>query len=257
MRRSKISSTEEYVAYHSVRRMGRGYRPTKWVVFYSGKSRSFLEQAIGKRVWILVGNDHGSQTTFDLAGTYVPSKVEKEGDHFLISGKGNPLSAKIDVTMLSPFKRLFKEQRNFSFGFNKIRDPSIIREFESLLYKNANAPASRPEKPPLFERLDGTLRRVISNRYERNPQARKQCIAYHGCTCAVCGFDFEAFYGKRGKGVIHVHHLEPLSKIGKAHRVNPITDLRPICPNCHIMVHLGNKTIDLADLKKSIKSRHG
>jgi hypothetical protein len=38
--------------------------------------------------------------------------------------------------------------------------------------------------------------------------------------------------------VIHVHHLRPQSSIGKRYRVNPIADLRPVCPNCHMVLHL-------------------
>lgn len=36
---------------------------------------------------------------------------------------------------------------------------------------------------------------------------------------------------------MHVHHLVPLSDIEKPYRVNPVDDLRPVCPNCHAMVH--------------------
>jgi hypothetical protein len=63
------------------------------------------------------------------------------------------------------------------------------------------------------------------------------CIAYFGCRCAVCGFDFEAMYGERGRGFMHVHHLVPLSIIATGYNVNPVTDLIPVCPNCHAMLH--------------------
>ena len=33
------------------------------------------------------------------------------------------------------------------------------------------------------------------------------------------------------KDLIQVHHLVPLSAIGKKYRVDPIRDLRPVCPN--------------------------
>ncbi len=35
-----------------------------------------------------------------------------------------------------------------------------------------------------------------------------------------------------GEGFIHVHHLKPLSEVGYEYRVDPIRDLRPVCPNC-------------------------
>ena len=33
----------------------------------------------------------------------------------------------------------------------------------------------------------------------------------------------------------HVHHLYPLAEGERD--VNPITDLRPVCPSCHGMIH--------------------
>ena len=36
---------------------------------------------------------------------------------------------------------------------------------------------------------------------------------------------------------IEVHHIEPLSELRDAKVYNPITDLIPICPNCHEAIH--------------------
>ncbi len=88
--------------------------------------------------------------------------------------------------------------------------------------------------------LEGSVSKVLVNIYERDRNARQQCIEYYGVNgfnCQICGFNFERVYGEIGKGFIHVHHLRPLSKIGNEYRVNPITDLIPICPNCHAMIH--------------------
>jgi 5-methylcytosine-specific restriction enzyme A len=38
-------------------------------------------------------------------------------------------------------------------------------------------------------------------------------------------------------GFIHVHHLTPLSSLGTDYEVDPIRDLRPVCPNCHAVLH--------------------
>jgi 5-methylcytosine-specific restriction protein A len=50
--------------------------------------------------------------------------------------------------------------------------------------------------------------------------------------------NFEKFYGVVGKGFIEVHHLIPLSDIKKEYELDPIKDLRPVCPNCHAMIHM-------------------
>lgn len=87
---------------------------------------------------------------------------------------------------------------------------------------------------------EGAMRQIYVNSYERNRNARDQCVEYYGPRCIICGFDFEKGYGEVGRDVIHVHHLKPLSDIGENYRIDPINDLRPICPNCHVIIHRKN-----------------
>ena len=49
----------------------------------------------------------------------------------------------------------------------------------------------------------------------------------------MCGFDLVSRYGELGDGYIHVHHLKELSSLRRSYQVDPIKDLRPVCPNCH------------------------
>ncbi len=94
--------------------------------------------------------------------------------------------------------------------------------------------------------IEGAVTRVTVNAYERNPEARRRCIAEHGTACCVCGFDFGAAYGPVAEGYIHVHHLRPLSEIRESYVVDPVAELRPVCPNCHAVLHLGSqcRTVD-------------
>lgn len=78
---------------------------------------------------------------------------------------------------------------------------------------------------------------VVMTKYERNPVNRALCIEINGCKCKICGFDFEKAYGELGKGFIHVHHIIPISKRGGEYIPDPGTDLIPVCPNCHAMLH--------------------
>jgi len=103
--------------------------------------------------------------------------------------------------------------------------------------------------------VEGASRRVVVNAYERNKEARLACIAHHGCKCAVCGFNFEAIYGQIGQGFIHVHHLTPISSIAADYTVNPITELRPVCPNCHAMLHKSDPPFSIEELKEILE--HG
>ena len=64
----------------------------------------------------------------------------------------------------------------------------------------------------------------------------------HGTTCAVCGFNFDEFYGHDyADGYIQIHHRKPLSE--HEGTVNPATDLVPLCANCHAMAHRRRTTV--------------
>lgn len=86
---------------------------------------------------------------------------------------------------------------------------------------------------------EGARTTVTVNRYERNRYGRTRCIEAHGTACAVCGIDFGRAYGGIAPGFIHVHHITPISSVGEEYRLNPLTDLVPVCPNCHAMLHHG------------------
>ena len=102
---------------------------------------------------------------------------------------------------------------------------------------------------------EGAVRLTQGTRYERNPEARRLCIGSHGVSCVVCGFNFEDYYGEVGKGYIHVHHLTPLSEISGEHDVNPVEDMRPICPNCHAMVHQKSPPYTIEEVEEMITIR--
>ena len=97
---------------------------------------------------------------------------------------------------------------------------------------------------------EGALKRVIVNAYERNPLARKACIEHYGTICTVCNQDLELVYGDAGKGVIHVHHLKPISLINNKYEINPIQDLRPVCPSCHSVLHKRDPLWGIDELKE-------
>lgn len=102
------------------------------------------------------------------------------------------------------------------------------------------------------ELFEGIKRTVTVNSYERNSKARQLCVKHWKAICAVCSFDFERTYGEIGKGFIHVHHLTPVSKIGKSYQVDPIHDLIPVCPNCHSMLHRQEPPWTIDELKSKM-----
>lgn len=102
-----------------------------------------------------------------------------------------------------------------------------------------------------FTGSEGHRHSLSVNKYERDPRLRTACLKHHGSKCKVCDFDFEKIYGELGRDFCHVHHIVPLSELGVERLVSPITDLIPVCANCHSMLHrrtpalLPNELIDL------------
>lgn len=101
---------------------------------------------------------------------------------------------------------------------------------------------------------EGTATQVTQTRYERNIFARKECLKHYGYSCSVCDFNFEKFYGSLGYKFIHVHHLRQVSSIKEKYQVNAIQDLRPVCPNCHSMLHKQNPPLSIEELRTIIKN---
>ena len=102
--------------------------------------------------------------------------------------------------------------------------------------------------------FEGAVSKIVVNRYERDKKARTECIDHYGCRCVVCGFDFEKVYGPIGQNKIHVHHLRPLSEIRQEYKIDPVRDLRPVCPNCHLIIHSKREPFTIDEVKEMIGS---
>ena len=119
----------------------------------------------------------------------------------------------------------------------------LFDDFDTLI--NKTIPAFEQDLKERLEAGDtkeselheGTEEYTTSLKYERNPKARAACLAAHGTVCAVCGIDFSKAYGPEFAGTIEVHHIVPISQIGKDYVVDPVKDLVPVCPNCLTALH--------------------
>ena len=94
---------------------------------------------------------------------------------------------------------------------------------------------------------DGKQTKILSTKYERKIKNRRKAIEIHGTTCKACGFNFQEYYGERGHCFIEIHHIVPLASLKTEIEVNPVTDLIPLCSNCHRMIH------KIKDYKNSLK----
>jgi hypothetical protein len=102
---------------------------------------------------------------------------------------------------------------------------------------------------------EGAKYQVTFDAYERDPKARQRCIQHYGARCFICNISFGEVYGEIAKGFIHVHHLRPLSEIGSEYTVDPIEDLRPVCPNCHAVLHLRKPAFSIQDVIEFLRQK--
>lgn len=107
-----------------------------------------------------------------------------------------------------------------------------------------------PELTALFTELAVSTSVKIMKQYKRTKKERDECIKFYGTICAVCGFSFEQEFGELGKDYIEVHHLKPVAQYAssRVRIVNPIADLRPVCANCHRMLHMRNPPLSVEEL---------
>jgi 5-methylcytosine-specific restriction protein A len=121
-----------------------------------------------------------------------------------------------------------------------IMRPQVAKALEQLgMTGEANTTIAEEitDSTPLYE---GAVTSINVNAYERSGTAREECILKQGCKCAVCGVILADIYGEVAQGFIHVHHLTLLAVRNGSYEINPQRDLRPVCPNCHAIIHLKN-----------------
>jgi len=101
---------------------------------------------------------------------------------------------------------------------------------------------------------EGKSKTVTYTTYDRSPAARQACLEHYGYDCDVCGFNFSETYGEIGRNYIEVHHLKQIADIAEEYEIDPINDLRPVCANCHRMLHKRRPALSIEELKSHNKS---
>ncbi|NJL27815.1 MAG: hypothetical protein HC897_07915 [Thermoanaerobaculia bacterium] len=126
-------------------------------------------------------------------------------------------------------------------------------------YFGAELPGERtdyftPEEvEPGQEYREGAVRQIQVNAYERDRAARERCLEYYGRRCVVCRMTFAEVYGDAFESIIHVHHVVALSTIAQEYEVDPVADLRPVCPNCHAVIHSRRDQYTIKKVKELLR----
>ncbi|WP_336335448.1 HNH endonuclease [Pseudomonas putida] len=191
-----------------------------------------------------------------------------EGDRLVWSGKGpSKLQHDSIQRLLKPIGRTYifyrlGDREPFTFaGIAKpyqVFDTSPVKVvwdfYQSSLKSDADVLLQNINPETVVE---GAAKLVTIKIYERDRGARLRCTHHWGWKCFVCQFDFAENYGELGEDFIHVHHLKPLSEIGEAYALDPISDLRPVCPNCHAMLHRRVPALAIEELRARMRRAKG
>jgi hypothetical protein len=232
----------------------------------SGGARLFRRVSEGD-IWLLIDTDRPGGS-ISYAGRII-CKIENPSFHFsnYLWGEAkfplillmNGFKTNLEIT---EFKKLFGYASNwymrglaYSLREDRIERSQFGTEaaFIDVLQGSWSAEAKGElyqfdESPPDEFVIEGGLALAIHLSRERDQAiitTFKQSL--ESFECCVCGFDFRKTYGELGKDFIEAHHITPLGA-GKR-RETRVTDLRPVCSNCHRMLHRGlvcqSRTFDL------------
>lgn len=97
---------------------------------------------------------------------------------------------------------------------------------------------------------------------KRSSKLRSEAIEHYAINgrivCHACDFDFGLAYGDLGRRYIQIHHLKPISFMkGEALNMNEALErVRPLCANCHQMVHRENPPVEIDALKQLLRVRY-
>jgi predicted HNH restriction endonuclease len=129
-------------------------------------------------------------------------------------------------------------------------DPEVARLLGQTLDEYQAELEPEPQERAFEE---GRPQHFRATQYERNPAARIACIEHYGPQCAACGLSFGSAYGPMMEGFILVHHLELISASRDRHSVNPTRDMRPVCANCHAVMHRRTPPFTVIEVKRMLR----
>jgi 5-methylcytosine-specific restriction protein A len=163
---------------------------------------------------------------------------------------------------LGPWQRLELEVRRRlptgQLAEGRVIEDAVVVATTCLALALCLLPVEELENPEFREVRslpEGARMHIEVNRYERSPANRAACIAHYGTVCQVCGLSFADAYGELGTGYIEVHHRVRVADIGQRYFVNPVSDLVPVCANCHAMLHRRTPPLGLEELKDLLRRR--
>lgn len=110
--------------------------------------------------------------------------------------------------------------------------------------------------------IEGKTVETVNKSKKRSAMLRKIAIEHYKdkeghIKCCVCGFDFWECYGDLGRLFIQIHHEHPICEYDDEGTpqslLEAIKNVKPVCANCHCMLHRSkNKCLSIDELKKIV-----
>ncbi len=121
------------------------------------------------------------------------------------------------------------------------------------------SPKPDPIDPDLISFPEGAEKRRLHLIRERNQTLVAKAKAVRLQTdpdlrCEVCGFSFREKYGDLGRNFIEAHHKQPVAQLKRGSK-STINDIALVCPNCHRMLHHGDRTLSIEELRTKMQRR--
>ncbi|WP_288407944.1 HNH endonuclease [uncultured Herbaspirillum sp.] len=114
-------------------------------------------------------------------------------------------------------------------------------------------------EPDIIEAEEGSvltkLHRVRERKRGLVEQRKRLALKTHGrLFCEACGFEFSAFYGEIGRGLIDVHHTKPVHTLRAGDKTR-LEDLALLCANCHRVVHSSRRWLSVDEVRAAVLLR--
>lgn len=156
-------------------------------------------------------------------------------------------------TLSSPTDFSYRVSKTTSGKITEQDLADLIQCSFGFLFMLSGVLQHKPKDALKVPRQEGGIKQTSLTYHERSGINRAICIAAKGTTCMVCGFNFASTYGSFAAGYVEIHHLFPISNMNESRIIDPIEELVPLCPNCHVAVHMEDPPIPLDKLRALIK----
>jgi predicted HNH restriction endonuclease len=245
-------SDDTGVLYHFPKRYRDLIPPGTLVMYYKGKERDRAFAASR-----LSADPH----YFGVAkiGEVFPDRASSKGDLFATIDDYLPFSQAVPIRDGGVYVETIPPNRAANHWRDGVRELSAVSFARILMLAGVSMEEAKP--PELLQQeanglesfLEGSKAKKFVTTYERDRRYRRQAIAIHGVKCFGCEEDMGVKYGQYAQGLIHVHHIVPVSMMDAPKKINPATDLVPVCPNCHSVIHRRREaTLSVNELREML-----